>query len=93
MSAAFARYRRLDDELAFIRWIHRGLESEEEDRILDDMEQVWWELEEQERELLQSETPRSLILSRTDTNPTRKLVDSDKECDPSAPTRRIEEAA
>jgi hypothetical protein len=35
-----------------MRWIHGGQESAEEDAILDQMDDLWWQLTEQERECL-----------------------------------------
>ena len=93
MTEALARYRELEEELVLVRWVNRGMESEAEDRLLDTMEDVWWQLGAQERHQLQSEPSRSLIWDTTAARPPRRMVDSDKERDPEAPTRRTEEAA
>lgn len=61
MSEAFKRYRSLERDLIYIRWQHAGLESEEEDSILEDMDVVWYELSEEEQQLLYSEGTKSLI--------------------------------
>lgn len=61
MSEAFERYRSLEHDLIHIRWQHAGFESEEEDPILDAMEEVWYELSEEEQQLLYSEGTKSLI--------------------------------
>lgn len=93
MTEALVRYRELENELVFVRWVNRGMESEAEDHLLDKMEQAWWELDAEERRLLQSEPPRSPIREGSVARPPRRLVDSDKELDPAAPPRRTEEAA
>ena len=40
MSDGLQRYRSLETELIYIRWQYAGLESEEEEPILDAMEEV-----------------------------------------------------
>jgi hypothetical protein len=92
MSNALSQYRELEDQLVYVRWLNRGAESDEEDRLLDEMEEVWWQLEEHERETLQAEAPRSLIRDAA-MHSTRRIVDSDKDANPDAPPRRLEEAA
>ena len=52
MSEAFERYRSLELDLIYVRWQHAGFESEEEESILEDMDVVWYELSEEEQELL-----------------------------------------
>ena len=74
MSEAFERYRSLERDLIYIRWRHAGLESEEEDPVLDAMEEVWYELSENEQQLLYSEGTKSLI---RDTIPHYCLIDED----------------
>lgn len=61
MSEAFKRYRSLERDLIYIRWQHAGFESEEEEPVLDAMEEVWYELSEEEQQLLYSEGTKSLI--------------------------------
>ena len=61
MSDAFGRYRSLERDLIYIRWQHAGFESKEEEPILDAMEEVWYELSEEEQQLLYSEGTKSLI--------------------------------
>ena len=60
-SEALKLHRSLEEELVYIRWLSRGLESEAEDPILDDMEEVWYELSEEEQDELNSEGTKSLI--------------------------------
>lgn len=61
MSISLDRYRELEASLALQRLKVRGFSSPEEDRILDQMDAVWWQLEEAEREMLNSEPPGTLI--------------------------------
>ena len=53
-------------ELIRIRWIHSGIESDEEDRILEKMDVAWWDLTEEDRKYLQGLPTRSLLRSKTD---------------------------
>ncbi len=69
MSEAFKRYRSLERDLIYIRWQHAGLESEEEDSILEDMDVVWYELSEEEQQLLYNEGTKSLIRDASTTLP------------------------
>ena len=61
MSDALQRHRALERELIYIRWKHAGLESKEEEAILDAMEEIWYELSEEEQDQLNSEGTKSLI--------------------------------
>ncbi len=61
MSDALQRHRALERELIYIRWKHAGLESKEEEAILDAMEEIWYELSEEEQDELNSEGTQSLI--------------------------------
>jgi hypothetical protein len=61
MSEALARYRQLENELVRIRWIHRGLESPEEDDILDKMDAAWSRLSSAEQAKVSAEPVRSLL--------------------------------
>ena len=93
MTESLKRYRRLEDDLVFVRWVNRGFESEEEDVLLDEMEQTWWELNDQERELIEAAPPRSLIRESSVGGYHRRLVDSDVDANTAAPPRTTEEAA
>lgn len=93
MTEALKRYRQLEDDLVFVRWVNRGLESEEEDKLLDEMEQAWWELDDQERALIEAAPPRSLIRESSVGGYHRRLVDSDVIVNPATPPRMTEEAA
>ena len=66
MSDALQRYRALEEDLIHIRWQYAGLESEEEEPILDDMEEVWYELSEEEQQVLYREGTKSLIRDNDD---------------------------
>ena len=58
MTKDMANYRQLELRLWMIRWRHEGQESEEEDVILDEMDETWLNLIEDERSLLRLEGPR-----------------------------------
>ena len=60
-SEALRLHRSLEEELVYIRWLSRGLESKAEDPILDGMEEVWYELSKEEQDELNSEGTKSLI--------------------------------
>ena len=66
MSDAFQRYRSLETDLIYIRWQYAGLESEAEDPILDAMEEIWYELSEEEQQVLYHEGTKSLIRDNDD---------------------------
>lgn len=61
--APLERYRNLESALVHVRWVHRGLESAEEDALLDEMEAAWQDLSPEEQALIDAEPPRSLIRS------------------------------
>jgi len=58
MTNDLARYRQLERRLWMARWMHEGVESAEEDAILDEMEGTWMNLVEDDRALLRLEGPR-----------------------------------
>ena len=58
MTRDLAQYRQLERRLWMTRWRHEGDESADEDAILDEMEQSWMSLAEDERSLLSREGPR-----------------------------------
>ncbi len=58
MTKDLARYRQLESRLWMTRWRHEGQESAEEDAILDEMEDAWMDLIEEDRALLRLEGPR-----------------------------------
>jgi len=58
MDDTLNRYRRLQAELSWIRWSHVGHESEEEDAHLTKMDEAWWNLSKDERELISAEPSR-----------------------------------
>ena len=57
MSSDFAHYRQLEARLWLARWINEGRESPEEDAILDEMENTWLQLTDDQRTLLRQEPP------------------------------------
>lgn len=58
MGKGLAHYRQLEISLWMARWKNDGKESTEEDAILDEMEDIWIDLNEDERALLYLEGPR-----------------------------------
>ena len=58
MTKNLAQYRQLEKRLWMTRWRYQGEESAEEDTTLDEMENTWMNLSEDERVLLRSEGPR-----------------------------------
>ncbi len=63
---ALQRYRALEEALIHIRWQHAGLESAEEEPVLDSMEEIWYELSEEQQNELNSEGTKSLIRDNDD---------------------------
>ena len=61
MSDALSRYRSLERKLIHTRWMNLGYESAEEDVLLEDMDEVWCQLSEEERNMANKERPKSLI--------------------------------
>ncbi len=61
MSDTLATYRALESDLARIRWIHRGLESREEDDVLEKMDHAWARLSDAEQALVSAEPARSFL--------------------------------
>jgi len=58
MTEHLVHYRQLELRLWMTRWRHEGEESAEEDAILDEMDDAWSGLSEDERNLLRHEGPR-----------------------------------
>lgn len=58
MSEVLEKYREMQKKLSWIRWAHLGHESEEEDSLLELMDEVWWELSEEERQVISAEPSR-----------------------------------
>ncbi|MBN9656715.1 MAG: hypothetical protein J0H49_00975 [Acidobacteria bacterium] len=58
MSTEFLQYRRLELRLGMARCLHAGVESAEEDTILDEIESVWLLLSESEQMFLRAEGSR-----------------------------------
>ena len=61
MSSAFEEYKHLENELVMTRWVHLGLESSEEDDILDQMDGAWCKLAAEEQARFNAEGARSLL--------------------------------
>jgi hypothetical protein len=77
MSEALRRYLELDDELVAVRWRCAGNESDEEDQLLDEMDGVWWQLSESERDEVRGRSPRSLLRPRVPQPGMRALIEAD----------------
>ena len=90
MSEALARYKRLENELVRIRWIHRGLESTDEDDTLEKMDSAWLHLSASEQAEVSAEPVRSFL--RKSPLLTRTVVDEDVWMYRELPPRRKEVA-
>lgn len=93
MNDAFSRYRELEEQLVRIRWMYQGMESDEEDAILEEMDEVWWRLTEEERQRLNEQKPESLILSKAPISRHRQFNDVDIWSSPGVPVRILREVA
>jgi hypothetical protein len=58
MTEDLRHYHQLERRLWMTRWRHEGQESVEEDAILDEMEDAWMNLAENDRAVLRLEGPR-----------------------------------
>jgi len=58
MTKELAHYRQIERRLWMARWINAGQEAPEEDAILDEMEETWLGLSDEEQDLLRQEPPR-----------------------------------
>ena len=71
MIKELAQYRQLERRLWMTRWQHEDEESAEEDAILDEMEDAWSKLSEDERSRLRLEGPRCWPMESASYSPTR----------------------
>ena len=90
MSETLAKYRRFENELVRVRWIHHGLESPEEDDILERMDAAWSRLSAGEQSEVSAEPARSLL--RESHLVTRKIEDENVWVYRELPPRRKEVA-
>jgi hypothetical protein len=58
MTKEFAHYRQLERRLWMARWMREGRECSGEHATLDEMEDTWFHLSDEEQDLLRSEPPR-----------------------------------
>lgn len=65
MSERLDAYRQLEARLAWLRWKHAGLETPDEEALVDEMEAAWWQLSEAERHVANGE----LVPTLTSTPP------------------------
>jgi hypothetical protein len=49
-------YRRINNELTHVKEFNNGNESEEEDQLLEELDNLWWGLSNREREIIESES-------------------------------------
>jgi hypothetical protein len=61
MSDALGPYRVLEERLIQVRWLNMGFESAEEDALLEEMDELWWNLTDEEKDMIHREPSRSLI--------------------------------
>lgn len=95
MSDALQQHRALERELIYIRWKYAGLESEEEESILDAMEDIWYELSEEEQNELNSEGTQSLMRDNNTKSSARDWMDEDiwRSSNSGTPVRTLKEVA
>ena len=87
MSDTFEQYRRLQDKLLWIRWMHLGHESDEEDMLLEEMDGVWWSLTVDERKSISAEPSRADLIQEQQKAPV--LIDVDVKEHPGAVRQRV----
>ena len=58
MTKELVHYRQLERRLWMVRWSNEGRESPEEDATLDEMEEIWLHLSDEEQDELRREPPR-----------------------------------
>ena len=61
MSEAMGAYRRLEERLIWLRWVHRGHEAPEEEELLEEMTEAWMKLDQHEQLRIRQEGPKTLI--------------------------------
>ena len=91
MSEAFRWTKKLELELEHVRWRHAGLDSAEEARLLDQLDALWWQMTDEERQTIDAMPSRSLIRSEPEA-PT-DLMDVPTELGDVRPHRRLAESA
>jgi len=80
------RYRVYERRLVRVRWLQQGFHSVEEDDLLQEMEEIWWQLSDEDRHLLDSEPPKSLIRTPAEVGK-RVLKDKDVLAHPQSVSR------
>lgn len=61
MSTSLDNYLFCLNKLIRLRWLFSGMESHEEDDLLEEMDSIWWSLTEQERAEIQKIPSRSVL--------------------------------
>ena len=74
MSEALNNYRELQRKLTWVRWEHAGCESEQEDRVLEEMDGVWHDLASAERAMISAEPSRMDMIRSTPVVRVRDVV-------------------
>lgn len=78
MSPELVAYLALLGSLVRVRWLHAGLESSEEDTLLERMDSAWFALTEAERSYVQALPARSVLRVA----PQRHLMDTPRTLGP-----------
>jgi hypothetical protein len=91
MTEAFRVYRRLKEELIYMRWLHSGDECPEEEALVEALAEVWYQLSDAERAQIKGEGPQTLL--QDGPMPRVMLQDTAIFTHPGAPPRRLHEAA
>ena len=82
-------FKELEDQVVYVRWLHEGLESAEEDALLDRLDAAYRELSLGDRARADLSPPKSKMAPRTG----RILVDSDVLSRPNQSPRVLVDAA
>ncbi|MBT3327541.1 MAG: hypothetical protein HN396_15005 [Gemmatimonadales bacterium] len=61
MNKAMKHYRMLEAQLVHMRWVNRGHESPQEELLVEQMAEAWWDLSGKEQAQIRAEGPKSLI--------------------------------
>lgn len=91
MTDAFREYRRLKDELIYMRWLHRGYECPAEEDLVEALANAWRSLSPSERAQIRGEGPQTLL--RDGTVPRVVVNDGPVFAYPGTSTRQLSEAA
>ena len=99
MSEFLEKYRELEGDLANLRWLNGGVESAEEEPILDEMEALWHDLSAEEQDMLNKENAQTLMVddpadrAKGIMQDGKELVDVDIRARPGSPVREYVDSA